>query len=81
MIFRGRIENGDIVLADGMHLPEGAEIEFAVLNLHHSSDASSAVSDSTAADDPIMKYIGIATDLPSDASRNLDRYLYRKPKK
>lgn len=71
MTYRGRVQNGVIVLEKPGSLPEGTEVEVAPM-------AKEAVP--TLAE-RYKNLIGIAEGLPSDASVNHDHYLYGAPKK
>ena len=78
MIYHGHIENGQIVLDDAVSLPEGAAV---TVNLAEAT-GSQGDRDSTSSDSRggLMRFAGIVKDLPADASRNLDHYLYGNPK-
>lgn len=71
MTLRGRIENGKIVLDDHGPLPEGASVEIYVMPPREQGPLRM--------NPELSKYIGIADDLPPDASANVDRYLYGTP--
>lgn len=68
MVLRGRIEGGKVVLDDSAVLPEGAKVE---VHIHAPPEKKplGAIPD-------VMKFAGIATDLPPDASVSIDRVLY-----
>ena len=78
MTYHGHIENGLIVLDDSVALPEGAAVTVELCDATRpQGDQESANSDARGG---LMRFAGIAKDLPSDASRNLDHYLYGHPK-
>ena len=66
----GKISNGVIVLPPEIHLPEGMELE---VKIPESKSPSFA--------ERFKDFIGMADDLPSDLSENLDHYLHGHPKK
>jgi len=68
MVLRGRIEGGKVVLDENTALPEGAKVEVHVLRPRPTGPLGP--------NPEIMKYAGIATDLPPDASQSIDRVLY-----
>lgn len=65
MTYRGRVQNGIVVLDPPAKLPEGAEV---TIELQETG--------AKPADNPLMKYAGQAKDLPADASRSIDRLLF-----
>lgn len=65
MVYRGRIQNGHVVLDPPGRLPEGAEVEVIV-------------SQATPTPSPLMRYAGQAQDLPGDASETIDCILYQR---
>lgn len=79
MIYYGHVKNGVVILEDAPVLPEGTSARVEI--------------EDTAADTPppdehgqtlgqkLMKYAGKAVDLPDDAARNHDHYLYGTPKR
>jgi hypothetical protein len=78
MTYHGHVENGLIVLDDSVALPEGAAVTVELRDATRSQSGQElAHSD---AHGGLMRFAGIAKDLPSDASRNLDHYLYGHPK-
>jgi len=82
MTYRGHVKNGVVVLDEEVTLPEAAEVRLDVLTMpvgHERSEAASDENGQTGRQD-LMKYAGIAKDLPPDAARNLDHYLYGHPK-
>ncbi|HUT09181.1 MAG TPA: hypothetical protein VMY42_01670 [Thermoguttaceae bacterium] len=82
MIYRGHVKNGLVVLDDAVVLPEGARVKVDVVTPSVSDEANKATDEENGPADlpPLMKYAGIAKDLPPDAARNLDHYLYGHPK-
>lgn len=78
MVVRGHVKNGTVVLDEPTKLPEGAEVEVSVL----AAPAPSPVENEGATlYDRLKPIIGAAQGLPSDASTNVDHYLYGHPKK
>ncbi len=73
MTFKGKIKNGVVILDGDVKLPEGAEVE---LNLPGQPNEQSPT-----LYERLKPVIGIAKGLPSDASKNVDHYLYGHPHK
>lgn len=72
MTYRGRVQNGAVILDEPVALPEGAQVEVAVLAaLQQDRDVLPPT-----LYEQLKDFIGIANDLPSDGSTNLDHYLY-----
>lgn len=74
MTYRGYIRDGNVVLEERVPLAEGTRVEVSVVT---------AVSNTGASDrqgprrQGLMKFAGVCTGLPEDASTNLEQYLYR----
>ena len=93
MTYRGHIENGLVVLDDSAALPEGASVQIEVLErrkraasrvasekgLRTKAQTRRAKQNKVVSE--LMKFSGIARDLPADASVNIDHYLYGHPKR
>ena len=77
MTYPGHIENGKVVFDAPVTLPEGAKVEVHALP-SAPSEPQAAQTEPTLA--WMLKYAGMAKDLPADAARNLDHYLYGHPK-
>lgn len=77
MTYRGRVQNGVVVLDEPVRLPEGAEVRVEVLGVA----VSDAESEEPTLYEQLEPIIGAAEDLPPDASVNLDHYLYGHPKR
>jgi hypothetical protein len=71
MTLRGRIEGGKIVLDEQVSLPEGAKVEVYVLKPRPTGPMQM--------NPELWKYVGMADDLPPDASKSIDRVLYGTP--
>jgi hypothetical protein len=63
------VENGQIVLSDPLSLPDGTKVSISLQEVP-----------SRLLLDRMKSVIGIAGDMPPDASRNIDHYLYGHPK-
>lgn len=72
MTYRGRVQNGVIVLDPSVSLPEGAEVEVQPVQPETSSPTWAEV---------LKDIVGKAEGLPSDMARNHDHYLHRAPKR
>ena len=76
MVYLGRVKNGQIVLDTAARLPEGAEVRVDVVvgpTIANGEEAPTLR-------ESLKPIIGIINDLPEDASRNVDHYLYGYPK-
>lgn len=79
MTYKGRIKNGKVVIDDEVSLPEGAEVwvdlrEIMSKNTRGEQAAASLV-------EKLLKHAGRVQDLPQDAARNHDHYLYGTPRR
>jgi hypothetical protein len=72
MVYRGHVQNGVVVLDEMPNLPEGAEVQVAVV--------VPGAEESTLGS-RLMKFAGTLEGLPSDLARNHDHYLHGAPKK
>jgi hypothetical protein len=73
MVYRGHVKNGIVVLDEMLNLPEGAEVQVAVV--------PPSTEESTTLGARLMKFAGTLEGLPSDLARNHDHYLHGAPKK
>jgi hypothetical protein len=71
MVYHGHVENGVIVLDRTPGLPEGAEVQVAVVPPGGGSTLGAR----------LMKFAGALDGLPPDLARNHDHYLHGAPKK
>jgi hypothetical protein len=69
MTFRGRVKNGVVVFEADVGLPEGAEVEVRPVD-----DVAPTWAE------VFRDVLGKASDLPADAARNHDHYLYGAPR-
>ncbi len=78
MVYRGHVENGVIRSPDSVVLPDGAEVRAEIV-----APANGPGTPETGLSlyDRLKPLIGAATNLPPDASVNIDHYLYSHPKK
>jgi hypothetical protein len=72
MTLEGRVLNGKIVLQPPASLPEGASVRIEVLTTEAPAPTLA---------ERLSNVIGKAKGLPSDASINMDHYLYGTPKR
>ncbi|HEO71812.1 MAG TPA: hypothetical protein ENN80_11170 [Candidatus Hydrogenedentes bacterium] len=75
MTDHGYIENGKVVLDDGLKPPEGAEVRLVVVTPDRSQEPAGLHES-----DALLAFAGAVRGLPADASRNIDHYLYGDPK-
>jgi hypothetical protein len=73
-MIRGRIQHGVVLLEDPDALPEGTEV--SVRPLKSKAKATNAGQVEPTVGQAILRLAGKAEDLPPDASRNVDHYLY-----
>ena len=71
MTYRGKVQNGVVVLAGPDTLPEGTEVRVEPLE---------ATGEPTLAE-RFQDVIGAAVDLPADMADNHDHYLHGTPKR
>jgi hypothetical protein len=70
MTYRGHVKSGQVVLDEPAQLPEGTEVSVEVFP--SSPDPSLG--------QKLLQYAGQARELPADAARNHDHYLYGTPR-
>jgi hypothetical protein len=80
MSIRGRVRNGVVVLDQGQNLPEGSEVAVQLIDKKQRA-GSRRSSPSKGSRKGLLKHAGKVKNLPADAARNLDHYLYGHPKK
>jgi hypothetical protein len=75
MVYQGTIQNGVVVLENGVHLPEGAPVRVELMNKVDSAGTRSPK------DDVLFRMgeYAIDTGIP-DLAVNIDHYLYGHPK-
>jgi hypothetical protein len=74
MTYRGRVQNGVVVFDDPNNLAEGTEVTAQPLQRKRKPPTSKKPRKGVRPG--IMEFAGKAKDLPADASRNVDHYLY-----
>jgi hypothetical protein len=82
MTLHGHVQNGIIILDGNLPLPEGAAVEVQIMvpTPDQSATNGSETEIPTLAE-RLKDFIGVLEDLPEDAARNHDHYLYGTPKK
>lgn len=75
MVYRGHVRNGRIELDEETSLPEGAEVQVSLLPEPAGKDELPTLYER------LKGFVGVVDDLPSDAARNVDHYLYGHPKR
>ena len=75
MTYRGRVENGVVVLESGTALPEGATVRLEVVE-----EARNTGRTAVPLSERLKHVIGKAEGLPADYSAQHDHYLYGVPK-
>lgn len=87
MTYRGHIEGGKVILDDPAGLPDGTEVDVQPTRARRKQGGRRRARAAKPAKKPLtiskrlLRYAGCLTDLPPDASRNLDHYLYGHPKR
>lgn len=77
MQYQGRVQDGVVVLSNGIALPEGTEVSVVPVTEPASENATQECSSLY---ERLKPLIGTAEGLPADASKNVDHYLYGHPK-
>ncbi|MBX9792073.1 MAG: hypothetical protein K2Y37_24380 [Pirellulales bacterium] len=83
MIYRGRVSKGIVVLEDAAGLPDGTEVVVRpapakkVEKNGHGKSVGRAKN--KAVSPALLKLAGTVKDLPADASRTIDEFLYGQP--
>ena len=77
MSYRGHVENGLVKIDEPVTLPEGASVQ---IDLIENTASQSSCEEGISLYDRLKPVIGMAQGLPSDASLNVDHYLYGQPK-
>ena len=79
MTIEAYVENGQIVLPGPLNLPNGTRVTVqAIPSVGDNRPENGA--EARTVYERMKSVIGIAKDLPPDASRNVDHYLYGHPK-
>jgi hypothetical protein len=78
MTYRGHVSNGVIVLDDSVTLPEGLGVSIQPVEDVRTESSEKPI---PTLYERLKPFIGKAEGLPSDASVNLDHYLYGVPKR
>jgi hypothetical protein len=79
MVYRGRVENGVVVLDQPVSLPDGTEVSIRDLRRKSKNKGKSVCRPGVG--QALLRLAGKAVGLPPDASRNVDHYLYGHRKK
>jgi hypothetical protein len=77
MVYHGRVKGGVIVPDPPANLPEGAQVNIELVSTEAAGD--DATNSATKAATPfagLLSLAGQAQDLPADAARNYEHYLY-----
>jgi hypothetical protein len=78
LTYKGHIDNGVVVLEEGIDLPNGVKVIVTLLDfLQEDSPEDESGPSLYERPEPV---IGKAIGLPPDASSNVDHYLYGAPK-
>lgn len=80
MTFRGTVRQGVVVLEDGARLDEGTPVEVRPV-AEVPADAPTSNGAPTTIWEKLAELSGTVEDLPPDAARNVDHYLYGAAKR
>jgi hypothetical protein len=79
MTYRGRVENGVVVLEPGIHLREGTDVRVEPVG-----DTERVPGDSHEANqlrEGLLSFSGVIKEGPSDLARNHNHYLHGTPQR
>ncbi len=76
MTLYGRVKKGVVVFQNGASLPEGTHVTVRPVKRTTSNGSAR-----TRGRRKLLRHAGKAVDLPADAARNLDHYLYGHTKR
>lgn len=77
MTVRGRIKAGKVVLSRRLNLPDGMEVSVKLVpEPRRNGRRQSSKRPRRSRSSKLSKYAGTFDDLPSDAARRIDDYLY-----
>ncbi len=79
MTIEAYVENGQVILPGPLNLPDGTKVTVQPILSSSGCQPAEDTEDSTLYE-RMKSVIGISKDLPPDASRNVDHYLYGHPK-
>jgi hypothetical protein len=79
LTYRGKVKNGVIVLQNSKVLPEGTAV--SVRPLKSEPTPAKPRKQPARVSKGLAQLAGKAKDLPADAARNLDHYLYGRSKR
>lgn len=74
-MLEGIVQNGVIVFPTGLSLPEGTKVKIEPVSPPNADDSQEGTLTS------LLKFVGIANDLPTDMALNHDHYLHGAPKR
>jgi hypothetical protein len=75
MVYKGTVQNGVVVLQNGVELPEGAPVRVELLEMEAAKETLSPE------DDALLNMSKFAVDMGiPDLSVNINHYLYGHPK-
>ncbi len=80
MTYKGTVKNGVVVLEGPRRPPDGTPVSVRELRPRARGPARGRNGPKTLYDG-LKPFIGMASDMPADASLNVDHYLYNAPKR
>jgi hypothetical protein len=76
MVYPGRVKGGVIVPDPPANLPEGAQVNIELVTADAGHETSDSATKTARPFSGILSLAGQAQDLPADAARNYEHYLY-----
>jgi len=80
MTYRAKMHKGKVVFEGGIKPADGVRLRVAVLK-ESANKVKRRGKRGTTLGERMMKFAGVVSDLPPDASRNHDHYLYGTPRR
>lgn len=78
MVYPGRVQNGVIVLDQGVRIPDGTPVSVEVA---HVGEATTPGDEIPSLLERLSSVVGAAEGLPPDAAANVDHYFYGHPRR
>src|SRR3982751_6094673 len=76
MVYPGRVKGGVIIPDPPANLPEGAQVNIELVTTDAGQQVSVSANKTASPFAGILRLAGQAQDLPADAARNYEHYLY-----
>ena len=76
MVYRGVVQNGVVVLGEGVRLPEGTEVQIEPV-----PEGESTLDEGPTLLEQLSDVVGSVPELPPDMAQQHDHYLHGAPKR